>query len=130
MRYFKTSNASRLYKAGGLSFAFDPMENIGGIWSGVLAVEDDSAAGILAAAKFSQVEEITAEDFDGLKKKPLNRSPSYIVSQALPSRPSPALQVAPSAAKEPEEPQPAAAQAPSPAPKIKTRRVAPPDDLG
>jgi hypothetical protein len=76
-RYFRTSNASRRYSAGGHAFIFEPVENIGGSWTGLLAVEDDSAASSLAAANLPQVTEITADAFEGLKKKPLSPNSSY-----------------------------------------------------
>lgn len=77
MRFFKTSNASRQYKAGGSVYIFEPVENIGGSWLGLLAVEDDSAASQLVAAKIPQITEITAEEHEGLKKKPLAPNPHF-----------------------------------------------------
>lgn len=69
MRYFLTINASRPYIAGGLTFSFEPVQNRGGSWLGVLAVENESAASALAAAKLFGVEEIGDERFISLKKK-------------------------------------------------------------
>lgn len=69
MRYFLTINASHPYVAGGLTFSFEPVQNRGGSWLGVLAVEEDSAASTLAAAKLFGVEEIGDERFISLKKK-------------------------------------------------------------
>jgi len=71
MRFFKTSNASRRYYAGGFAFDFEPVENLGGAWLGILAVADEAAASSLASAKIPQVTEIQQEEHDGLKKKPL-----------------------------------------------------------
>ena len=68
-RYFLTINASHPYIAGGLTFVFEPVQNRGGSWLGVLAVEEDSAASALAAAHLFGVEEITDERFENLKKK-------------------------------------------------------------
>ena len=69
MRYFLTVNASRPYIAGGLTFVFEPVQNRGGSWLGVLAVAEDAAANTLAGASLMGVEEITVERYDSLKKK-------------------------------------------------------------
>lgn len=68
-RYFLTTNASRPYIAGGLTFLFEPVQNRGGSWLGVLAVADEAAAITLAGAHLDGVEEITDERFLNLKKK-------------------------------------------------------------
>lgn len=69
MRYFSTRNASRPYKAGGLSFEFEPTELLGGsLWLGVLAV-DEPAASILANAGFAQVKELSLSEYEEAKKK-------------------------------------------------------------
>lgn len=94
MRYFKTSNASRQYRAGGSLFSFEPVDQIGGSWLGVLALEESDAS-ILAAANLPQVEAITEADYDALKKKPPARSASLqgpLVEQPSPP-PRPAAQV-------------------------------------
>lgn len=89
MRYFQTSNASRQYYFGGLAVSFEPIDQIGGSWLGLLAVEQNSTADIIAAAlpQNPQVTEISQEEYDALKKKPLTPSASY---KALPEPPSPA----------------------------------------
>lgn len=69
MRYFLTINASRPYIAGGSTFSFEPVQNRGGSWLGVLAVAEDAAASALAAAALYGVEEITDERYNSLKKK-------------------------------------------------------------
>lgn len=73
MRYFLTTNASRPHNAGGFAFEFEPVSNRGGSWLGVLAVGEVSAAnalaGALASGELQGVDEITAERYDGLKKK-------------------------------------------------------------
>lgn len=89
MRYFKTSNASRPYQTGGYTFTFEPVDQNGGIWSGVLAVVDDAAASVLAAAALPQITELTAEQYETLKKKPLMPSGS---SRVLPKPPQVSLQ--------------------------------------
>lgn len=69
MRYFLTTNASRPYVTDGFTFTFEPVQNRGGSWLGVLAVEEDSTASTLASAALVGVDEITLERFDMLKKK-------------------------------------------------------------
>ena len=68
-RYFLTINASHPYIADGLTFLFEPVQNRGGSWLGVLAVEEDSAASALASASLYGVDEITLERYETLKKK-------------------------------------------------------------
>lgn len=68
MRFFITTNASRPMTAGGRVFTFEPVALRGGTWLGVLAVEDSSAASILADRP-QGVDEISAERYEGLKKK-------------------------------------------------------------
>ena len=93
-RYFLTVNASRPYIAGGLTFLFEPVQNRGGSWLGVLAVEEDSAASSLAAAKLVGVEEITEERFTNLKKK-ITGTPSAPSGSPRPRRvPTPGAVVA------------------------------------
>lgn len=73
MRYFQTSNASRQYYFGGLAVSFEPIDQIGGSWLGVLEVGDESTSSIIQAglAGNPQVSEISKEEYDALKKKPL-----------------------------------------------------------
>lgn len=94
-RYFKTKNASRRFKAGDLAFQFEPVEQVGGSWLGLLAVDSESAANSLAEARFPQISEITFEEFESLKKKPKSLPQSY--REPRPPEPSspPALAVAP-----------------------------------
>lgn len=90
MRYFLTINASRPYVAGGFTFTFEPVQNRGGSWLGVLAVEEDSVASTLAAAGLYGVEEITVERYDTLKKKVARMMPETSASQRqqqAPTRP-------------------------------------------
>lgn len=69
-RYFTTRNASRPFKAGGLAFEFEPYEQTGGgSWLGVLAVEDDAAASILAGRFPEIVIEIDEDAYEAIKKK-------------------------------------------------------------
>lgn len=69
MRYFLSINASRPTVAGGFTFTFEPVQNRGGSWLGVLAVEEDSTASTLAGSGAFGVEEISFDRYDGLKKK-------------------------------------------------------------
>jgi hypothetical protein len=71
-RYFQSMVTGRPLTVGGRSFIFEPVEPLGGSWLGVLAVDDESAASILAADG-SAVWEITAEQFESLKKKQTGR---------------------------------------------------------
>lgn len=64
-RYFQSLGAGRPINIGGRSFIFEPTEPMGGSWSGVLAVDDESSASILADAGL----EISFEQFESLKKK-------------------------------------------------------------
>ena len=68
-RFFLTTSAAKPVEAGGRSFAFEPVALRGGTWLGILAVDDDSAAGILADAHAPNVEEIPSSTYDDLKKK-------------------------------------------------------------
>lgn len=64
-RYFLSLVTGRPLQVGGRSFIFLPVEPMGGSWAGVLAVDDESAANILAEAGL----EITEERYNSLKKK-------------------------------------------------------------
>lgn len=86
MRFFKTSNASRTYNTAGFNFSFDPIEQVGGVWLGLLAVEDDFTASNLAKAAIPQIKEITLEDYEALKKKPLATQSSFIESRPSPAQ--------------------------------------------
>ena len=66
-RYFGSHVVGRPLETGGRSFIFEPVEPMGGSWLGVLAVDDESAASVLAESQGAF--EITAERFAGLKKK-------------------------------------------------------------
>lgn len=66
-RYFKAFVTGRPLEAGGRSFIFEPVSPMGGGWQGVLAVDDNAAASILAAA--DGVTELTEEQFEAIKKK-------------------------------------------------------------
>ena len=64
-RYFQSLGAGRPIQLGDRSFVFEPIEPMGGSWAGVLAVDDESAANILAGAGL----EITEARYNELKKK-------------------------------------------------------------
>lgn len=85
-RYFITTNASRNYNAGGFDFPFEPVSLRGGVWLGVLAVDEESKANILLQAGFSEVAEINDARYESLKKKYPER---LIDSPTLPGKPLP-----------------------------------------
>lgn len=128
MRFFKTSNASRRYHAGGFAFDFEPVENFGGAWLGVLAVAEEAAANALAAAKLQQVSEITKDDYDGLKKKPLILS-SFRASQQPSPVPPPQFPIVPPAAKKESRASSATVSEPQPVAGLTIGDVTPPVDL-
>lgn len=68
MRYFLTTLALAPVTAGGKSFKFEPVGQWGGSWLGVLAVDDESDANILAGACDHTLEEITFTQYDAKKK--------------------------------------------------------------
>ena len=81
MRYFLTTNASLPYVAGGYTFTFEPVQNRGGSWLGVLAVAEDAAASALALASLQNIDEIDFENYDRIKKKLV---PTQTASSASP----------------------------------------------
>lgn len=85
-RYFITTNASRTYSAGGITFPFEPVAQRGGSWLGVLALDEESEANILLSGGFQQVAEIDLARYDSLKKKPAANQTS---SPAFPTKPKP-----------------------------------------
>lgn len=70
-RYFQSHVTGRAlvvsHPSGDRSFIFEPIEPMGGSWLGVLAVDDESAASVLATSEAAW--EIGQEKFDALKKK-------------------------------------------------------------
>jgi hypothetical protein len=128
MRYFRTTNASRQYRAGDIAVTFEPLENVGGNWSGLLAVEDDAQAKMIVAAKHPQIEELTKEEYEELKKKPTLPTNSYPDSPMPPPASSPPVRVAGGAAR------PASTssskQPPAPPPvELKSAKLEVPDEL-
>jgi hypothetical protein len=96
-RYFQSIVTGRPLSVGGRSFIFEPVEPMGGSWTGVLAVEDDAAASVLAADGGS-VWEITEQKFDELKKKRSGLGTSPGLKSSPPPRPPPlAIEVVESA---------------------------------
>lgn len=69
MHYFLNTNAKRPVVVAGRSFLFEPVALRGGTWLGVLAVEDQASADSILAARPDQVDEISVEYYDSLKKK-------------------------------------------------------------
>lgn len=88
-RYFQSHVTGRALMVGDRSFLFEPVEPMGGSWLGVLAVDDESAANILATSDAAW--EITEEKFDTLKKKRSGAAtvPGFAQSQTpqLPAQP-------------------------------------------
>jgi hypothetical protein len=78
-RYFKAFVTGRPLSVGGRSFIFEPVEPMGGSWAGVLAVDDESTASVLADAGY----EITEERYNQLKKKvtPAGIAPAFVPLQ-------------------------------------------------
>lgn len=70
-RFFETTNASLPLSLGGFNFEFEPIEIFGGAWRGVLKVDNDNAASVLAAsgAPYGVSEIATEEEYEKLKKK-------------------------------------------------------------
>lgn len=77
MRYLLTTNASRPVVAGGRPYTFEPALLRGGMWLGILAADDESAASILASGD-PNVGEIAFERYDSLKKKQTASFPSSL----------------------------------------------------
>lgn len=85
MHYFFTSNLNRVIRSQGLRFVFDPLTQIGGVWSGIKST--DKEAEVVALKALAQnyastgVKELTAEEYEDLTKKkapvskPLKASP-------------------------------------------------------
>jgi len=69
MRYFLNTSAQRPLTVGGHSFDFELVGLRGGSWLGVLAVEDESAASVLAANMPEEIGEIEFPQYETLKKK-------------------------------------------------------------
>lgn len=93
-RFFQTSNASRRYRAGGLSLSFELTENVGGTWRGVLATDDESVASTLLAAGHPQIQEITQEQYEAQKKTLHGTGFSSFKALPQPPPPPPAPKVA------------------------------------
>lgn len=79
-RYFSSLGTGRPLVVGGRSFIFEPVEPMGGSWAGVLAVDDPSAASILADAGL----EITEARYNELKKKAAGRTTPGFVPSPMP----------------------------------------------
>lgn len=71
VRYYHTDNASRLVRAGGFEFAFEPTELRAGAWSGILSTDDEAAQAVLATLVSDEgpIREISEEAFNLQKKK-------------------------------------------------------------
>lgn len=124
MRYFKTTNASRQYfAAGGLVFTFEPTEQVGGGWHGVLAVEESAASSLAKLAETTpQLSEINAEQYADAKKKPRQQSTLVDSPMRPPAPPQTQAAAAPAA-------RPAQATPSSTGVELKTTRAEPPLEL-
>ncbi len=92
LRYFQSIVTGRPLNVGGRSFIFEPVMPLGGGWLGVLAVDDESAASILAAAT-DEADEITEEAYNTFKKKRSGRvtQTGFVPSQTPQIKPQPLL---------------------------------------
>jgi hypothetical protein len=110
VRYFKTTNALRPYKIEGRSFEFERLRLIGGLFHGVLALEESEWAEKVAAYG-NPISEITQDDYYSLKKKAPPNSQSFSNLEAQPKVPPKRVKDAASAvspkpeAESPEEPE-------------------------
>lgn len=82
-RYFQSLGAGRPINLGGRTFIFEPVEPMGGSWAGVLAVDEESAANILASAGL----EIDEARYLELKKKVAGRAQDSTPSRRPPNLP-------------------------------------------
>lgn len=71
-KFYYYQNASRRIKSGEYEFAFDPIEQFGGSWVGVLKLEDAGAQAEIAkiSARLG-IKEITQDEYDTQLKKKL-----------------------------------------------------------
>lgn len=137
-RYLFTEFAESPVVANGNTYQFTKVELHVGHWLGILEVPDADAPGILAAAR--RISEISAEDFEKLKKKVSSSSvssmswrgsPRPVVQQKGPPIPIADQAGAVSAGGNEPKPEPAAPAQEFPAVSdvIKVDRVAPPQPI-
>lgn len=88
LRYFTSLVTGRPLEVGGRSFIFEPVTPRGGGWLGVLAVEDESAASILASFP-DRVSEISEEQYDVFKKKRSGQATTPVSAQSPTPQPKP-----------------------------------------
>lgn len=110
VRYFQSIVTGRPLSVGGRSFIFEPVEPMGGSWTGVLAVDDESAASVLANGGGS-VWEITAQKYDELKKKRSGAGTSPGLGSSQPPRQPPLAIVVAESAERAERPTSSTAEA-------------------
>ncbi len=92
MRYFLNTSAARPVVAGGETFEFELVGLRGGSWLGILAL-DEPRAGILAAARAPNTDEIS-EELYLVQKKKLSVTQPNSPAWPTPTSPAPALTVA------------------------------------
>jgi hypothetical protein len=85
-RFFHAENCNRFIKMDGFSFAFDPVNYIGGTWCGVYSTSDEkqvAALEKLCQTPRSAVREISREDFQKLTQKKTSISSGVLDLSAL-----------------------------------------------
>jgi len=69
IRYFRTSNATRPYRAGGFEVYFEPIGRVNGTLHGLFRTYNKELADTLIKDN-AQVSELSAEEYESVKKKP------------------------------------------------------------
>lgn len=88
-RYFHVENCNRHVLGDGHRFTFEPYENVGGCWFGVLATSDPEEIAALekiCADKKSAVTETDAAEFSKAQKKKSLAQPNFGPSRAPSAR--------------------------------------------
>jgi len=94
-KYFRTGNAVRKYKKDGIVVEFEPLVFEQGSWIGALSLDEESREARMLADFGPPVTEITAVEYDQLKKKPSSSSTS---SSVMPEEPETTEEESPSKA--------------------------------
>jgi len=83
MKYFRTTNATRLYRYGNKSFKFEPVKLISSSWVGVYAADEEEAK---ALSTLAQITEIGLDEYNSLKKKEPTRMVQPKVTNSKPEK--------------------------------------------